>query len=107
MKNISKLMILLLILLQIAGHPVKSEYFLDVLHSEAFNSEIYRGRHEYKFGWPVPFILVAHVESCTTSIYLETDYIAMGFVYDVIWLAIALNILEKYWPITRAHLEVK
>jgi hypothetical protein len=95
MKNISKSIIIIFLLLQIGGHRVKSEYFLDESHGLDF----YRGRHEYKFGWPMPYILVAHIESCTTSIYLETDFIALGLVYDFIWLLIAINILEKWWPV--------
>ncbi|MHA2052711.1 MAG: hypothetical protein ACW99F_03840 [Candidatus Hodarchaeales archaeon] len=95
MKNISKLLILITIILQVSVYPVKSEYFLD----ESHNFEIYKGRHEYKLGFPIPFVLATHIESCTTSIYLETDFIALGLVYDFIWLLIAINILEKWWPV--------
>ena len=96
MKNISKLALLVLILLQISGHSPKYIWPDIVDWDEAHPLPLIT---EYKFGWPIPSIMVKHIQGCTTPGHLETNFISWGFVYDVVFCLVFLNILERWWPI--------
>lgn len=92
MKNIIKFAIILWMLLQVGGHSSKTiwpseEIDWDIAHPLPVITK-------YKFGWPVPAIMIDHIQGCTTALYLETEYVVWGFVYDVFWLFIVIKILD-------------
>lgn len=93
MKNISKLAIILGLLLQVAGHPIKSDWDLVAIPFEDHPPPL---RTEYKFMWPVPAIFIASVEGCTTSIHVESNILAWAVLYDIIFWLVVFYILERW-----------
>ena len=95
-KNITKLAIILGLLLQVGGHPVKHEMVGWDYCTEEGHPFDFVG---YRFGWPIPLIRVGQIWGClsTPNQWVDVDWGVLP--WDISFWLVVLNILERWWPI--------
>lgn len=95
MRTISKWAILFFILLTILGHPrVTKEVGWDYCTEEGHPFTLI----VFKFGWPIPGIIVNQIWGCLTIPNQWVEYSLPGVIGTAIFWNVVFWILEVYWP---------
>ena len=105
MRNIIKLAIIVGILLQLGGHPVESKVVGWDYCIRDGHQFLYKG---YKFGFPIPVVIVGQIWGCTTIPNQWVEYSWPGLIGTTIFWITVFWILESYWPTNKcAHCGTK
>ena len=98
MMRATKYILIVCVVLNFIGHPVKSR----VVYLGDFMEEGHPFTYEdFKFGWPIPIVMITRIWGCLSIASLIIEVSWPGFIGSLLFWIVAIWIIDTFWPRAR------